>query len=252
MSKSTIEWTGHTWNPTSGCTKVSAGCKNCYAESMHKRLTAMGVKKYSEPFSRVVCHEDALEIPLRRRKPTTYFVNSMSDLFHKDIPFEFINEVFQTIAVTPQHTYQILTKRPERMLEFFKWSDYCNGIEEIDNIWLGVSVENTKTISRIKDLVKLDHPNLFISFEPLLEYIDLYAELSERQVDWTKIKWAIIGCESGKKRRDFKLDWAYDLIQDLQFMKILTFVKQLPIDGKVEKDITKFPTGLQIREMPIG
>src|SRR3989338_2509372 len=146
--KTSIEWTEQTWNPTTGCTKISSGCKHCYAETMARRLKAMGVKGYENGFKLSILPERLAE-PLNRCKPTTYFVNSMSDLFHNDIPFEFLDQVFDVIRRTPQHTYQILTKRAPRMLKYF-----MSGKRDVpDNVWLGVSVENRKYgLPRIDEL----------------------------------------------------------------------------------------------------
>jgi protein gp37 len=206
---SNIEWTGTTWNPTTGCTKISAGCRNCYAETMHKRLTLMGQPKYAEPFGRVRFHPDALGAPLRRKKPTTYFVNSMSDLFHKRLTNKQIASVFGVMAACPQHTFQVLTKRAERLPKWFSWiHDHCSAEEgvrppavaaffansrgaDIDrwapmesllsavpwplpNVWLGVSVEDQKTADeRIPLLLQAPAAVRFVSAEPLLGSVDL-------------------------------------------------------------------------------
>ncbi len=202
----TIEWTqrpgtkGETWNPTTGCNKISAGCKNCYAEIMHRRLAAMGQRKYDRAFSAgVVTHADTLTIPFGWKKPRTVFVNSMSDLFHADVPFEFIDQVFAIMALTPQHTYQILTKRPERMAEYFATRDKFVAIpptvikpfaakfmpenqvvmsemrqHPLPNVWLGTSVENQATANeRIPHLLRVPAAVRFLSCEPLLGAVDL-------------------------------------------------------------------------------
>lgn len=192
-TSSRIEWTEQTWNPTTGCTKISPGCKHCYAETMAKRLHAMGAPGYDNGFQ-LSLMEERLEQPLRRHKPTIYFVNSMSDLFHEDIPHNFLDRVFSVIKETPHHTYQILTKRSERMHSYF------SGHEVPNNVWLGVSVEDRQYgIPRIDHLREVDSTVRFISAEPLLE------DLGE--IDLTGIHWMIVGGESGPKARPMKAEW---------------------------------------------
>ena len=182
MSK--IEWTESTWNPVTGCTKISAGCKHCYAETMSRRLTAIGVKGYENGFA-VSIHPDRLDVPLKRKKPTVWFVNSMSDLFHPKVPFDFVDDVINVICKTPQHTYQILTKRPGRMRQYF------DSREVPANAWLGTSVENKKHgVPRIDELRKIKSGIRFLSVEPLLEDIGM--------VNLNGIHWVIVGGESGK------------------------------------------------------
>jgi len=195
--ESKIEWTEATWNPSTGCNKVSAGCKNCYAETMAKRLQAMGTPGYENGFEFTIMPE-RLEIPLKIKRPTKFFVNSMSDLFHEKMPFTFLDKVFDVIQRTPQHTYQILTKREERLLEYF-------GASEVPkNVWLGVSVENQKTKHRIDYLRQVNASIRFLSLEPLLE--DLGA------LNLHDIHWVIVGGESGFKARPMAPEWA-ELIQ---------------------------------------
>ena len=203
MSKSSIEWTDDTWNPVSGCTRVSAGCDNCYAVTMTKRLEAMGQEKYSGlvnigkgHFNGVVkAHEDALTIPLKAKKPRRYFVNSMSDLFHRDVPLEFIDKVFAVMALCPQHTFQILTKRPERMAEYLAGYHDRNHVEARDfieslgyprrcyaewpipNVWLGTSVEDQQAADeRIPHLLRCPAAVRFLSCEPLLGPVRFYGD----------------------------------------------------------------------------
>ncbi|MGB0454569.1 MAG: DUF5131 family protein, partial [Bacteriovoracaceae bacterium] len=174
MAQSKIEWTEATWNPTTGCTKISPGCTNCYAERMAKRLKAMGVERYSNEFS-LTCHEDVLAIPKKWKKPRVIFVNSMSDLFHKDVSRSFIQKVFKTMNDCPQHTFQVLTKRSERLKELsphLSWSK---------NIWMGVSVESDRYKYRIKDLVQTQAYIKFLSIEPLIAPIN---RLPLTGVDW--------------------------------------------------------------------
>jgi protein gp37 len=182
MSVTTIEWTqrpgtiGETWNPTTGCNKVDRGCKHCYAETMHKRLRAMGQAKYAAPFlDGAVGHEDTLMIPMGWTKPRTVFVNSMSDLFHEKLPFEFVTQVFQTIQLTPQHTYLILTKRPERAYDFYYWMmSQEPGFNFPGNCWIGTSANDQKSAEvRVPILLGIPYINRFLSYEPATGPLDL-------------------------------------------------------------------------------
>ena len=180
-TQSAIEWTEQTWNPTTGCTKISPGCKHCYAEMMAHRLHAMSTPGYDNEFV-LTLHETRLTQPLQRKKPTIYFVNSMSDLFHEDISDEFLEQVFSVIAATPYHTYQILTKRAERLLDYFA-TRTCP-----QNVWLGVSVEDRKYgVPRIDHLRQVDAHIRFLSVEPLLEDLG--------DIDLRDIHWVIVGGE---------------------------------------------------------
>lgn len=191
---SRIEWTEQTWNPTIGCTKLSAGCKHCYAETLAKRLQAMGLDAYRQGF-RLKLLPERLDEPRQRKKPTIYFVNSMSDLFHERIPDDFLDAVMTVITDTPQHRYQILTKRHERLGEYFSTRPVPS------NVWLGVSVENQRHgVPRIDVLRQIPAKIRFLSCEPLLE--DLGA------LDLTGIHWVIVGGESGPKARPMHPDWA--------------------------------------------
>lgn len=188
-----IEWTEKTWNPTVGCTKVSQGCKNCYAESMALRLKAMGMRGYENGF-RLTLMPDRLNEPLLRKKPTTYFVNSMSDLFHEKVPFAYIEQVFDVMKRSHHHTFQILTKRAERMAEF------CQNRLVPSNVWLGVSVENRKHgVPRIEILREVNATVRFLSIEPLLEDIG--------SIDLAGIHWVIVGGESGRRARPMSEEW---------------------------------------------
>lgn len=211
---SKIEWTEQTWNPTTGCTKVSPGCKHCYAETMAKRLQAMGANGYENGFNLSLLPERLSE-PLKRLKPTIYFVNSMSDLFHEDVPFSFLDQVFDVIRKTPQHTYQILTKRSKRMCRYFQ-----NTKRLIPgNAWLGVSVENKKYgLPRIDDLRKVDATVRFLSIEPLLEDLGW--------LDLTDIHWAIVGGESGPKARPMKPEWVEAIKEQCNEQDVAFFFKQ--------------------------
>lgn len=191
MQLSNIEWTELTWNPTTGCTKVSQGCKNCYAETMSKRLKAMGVTKYIDGF-KIALHPDELAKPFSWKKRKIVFVNSMSDLFHPEVPFEFIKSVFEVMNST-SHIYQVLTKRPERVVELndkLKWTE---------NIWLGTSVEEEKVVNRSFELVKTSAKTKFLSIEPLIGPVN---SLRLKGIDWV-----IVGGESGHKARPLKIEW---------------------------------------------
>jgi protein gp37 len=211
-TKTQIEWTEQTWNPTTGCTKISAGCKHCYAEVMAKRLKAMGTNGYQNGFQLSLLPERLMQ-PIKRKKPTTYFVNSMSDLFHETVPFAFIDQVFDVIRQTPLHRYQILTKREQQLLSYFETR------EVPDNIWLGVSVENIKEgLPRIEVLKRIPAKIRFLSIEPLLE------DLGE--VDFSNIHWVIVGGESGSKARLMKKQWVLNIQQQCNQQGVAFFFKQ--------------------------
>ena len=211
-TKSSIEWTEHTWNPTVGCTKISPGCKHCYAESMAYRLQAMGIPEYAQGFKLRVLPERLAE-PLMRKKPTMYFVNSMSDLFHNDVSFAYLDQVFDTIRRSPQHVFQILTKRAERMERYFHQR------EVPANAWLGVSVEDRKYgVPRIAVLRNIQAKVRFLSIEPLLE------SLGSLMLDG--IGWVIVGGESGPGARPMNSAWAEDILKQCQASNIPFFFKQ--------------------------
>jgi protein gp37 len=196
-TKTSIEWTERTWNPTVGCTKVSPGCAHCYAEILAKRLKAMRVKGYENGFHLTLLPE-RLQDPIRRKRPTFYFVNSMSDLFHEEIPDGYILQVLEIIRQAPQHIFQVLTKRAERMAEFFS-SEQPPG-----NIWLGVTVENrAHGLPRLDVLRQIPASVRFLSVEPLLE--DLI------EMDLTGVHWVIVGGESGPRARPMKREWALNV-----------------------------------------
>ena len=190
--KSSIEWTESTWNPLTGCTKISPGCKNCYAERMARRLQLMGVDNYRNGF-KLTMHKNSLLQPIAWKKPQMIFVNSMSDLFHKDVSADFILEVFNTMNIADWHVFQVLTKRPERLLELDKFINWT------DNIWMGVSVESKEYVNRIRLLKKSKAKVKFISFEPLLGSIS--------KISLKKIDWVIAGGESGPKARPIDKQW---------------------------------------------
>lgn len=209
---SKIEWTEATWNPTVGCTKISQGCKHCYAETMAKRLQAMGTAGYENGFKLSILRS-RLEEPLRRKKPTVYFVNSMSDLFHKQVPDNYIEEVFDVIRRCPQHTFQVLTKRADRLAAFF------NKRTPPKNSWIGVSVEDRRHgVPRIDALRAVNASVRFLSVEPLLQ------DLGE--IDLAGIHWVIVGGESGPKARPMKLEWVEDIRRQCEDAGVEFFFKQ--------------------------
>jgi len=210
MSK--IEWTEQTWNPVTGCTKISPGCKNCYAETMSRRLKLMGAKGYENGFELSLMY-DRLTQPKNRKKPTMYFVNSMSDLFQADVPFSFVDLVMKTIIETPWHTYQILTKRSDLMRKYFLTRNVPN------NAWLGVSVEDKKYgVPRIGDLQKVSAKTRFLSVEPLLEDLG--------QLSLSGINWVIVGGESGSGARPMDEAWAISIRDQCLESDVAFFFKQ--------------------------
>ena len=206
-----IEWTDKTWNPITGCTKKSAGCAHCYAEVMANRIKNMGLDKYRNGFS-LTLHEDDLEEPLHWKKGHNVFVCSMSEIFHEEVPYEFVDKIFETIIKTPQHRYQILTKRAERMAEYFQ------SRERPKNVWLGVTVECKDTMFRIDYLRKLRASVKFLSCEPLLE--DL-GEMCLNGIDWV-----IVGGESGPKARPMQAEWAINIRNQVENQNAAFFFKQ--------------------------
>lgn len=211
MAKSKIEWTENTWNPVTGCTKISDGCKNCYAAVMAQRLKLMGNKKYVNGFE-VALHEYCLNDPLKWKKPSLIFVNSMSNLFHEDIPLEFIQKIFGIMNTASWHTFQILTKRAERLAElapYLTWSP---------NIWQGVTVESDQYKKRIDSLRKVDARVRFISFEPLISEV--------KSLDLTGIDWAIVGGESGFKSRMIDSEWVLSIKNDCDHHGVSFYFKQ--------------------------
>ena len=213
MSSSRIEWTERTWNPVVGCTKISPGCKHCYAEVMSRRLRAIGVSGYEDPFTVVKTLPNRLNEPSKRKKPTMYFVNSMSDLFHPEVDTSFVHDVFDVIEECPQHVFQILTKRPNLI-------DRALGQREIPtNAWMGTSVENKRHgIPRIEQLCSVNASVRFLSIEPLLEDIGA--------VDFSGIAWVIVGGESGHKARPMNIDWVRSLRDQCQTQQVAFFFKQ--------------------------
>jgi protein gp37 len=211
MKTTKIEWTDRTWNPVTGCTKISAGCAHCYAENMARRLCAMGQEKYKNNFA-LTLHEDTLNEPLLWKKPHTIFVCSMSDLFHEKVPFSFIDKVLNSIIATPQHRYQLLTKRSARMVKYFETRIVP------DNVWLGATVETQAAKNRADMLRKISAPIRFLSCEPLIE------DLGE--LDLANIDWVIVGGESGRMARPMKEEWVLSIERQANANGSAFFFKQ--------------------------
>lgn len=210
-AKSSIEWTEMTWNPVTGCVKISKGCTHCYAERMAKRLTAMGSARYVNGFAPTL-HDDLIDLPVRWKKPRTVFVNSMSDLFQEAVPDDFIRRVFATMAACPQHTFQILTKRSDRVASLGQTLPWPA------NVWMGVSVENAKVLDRIDDLRAVPAQVRFLSCEPLIGPLGA--------LDLDGIHWAIVGGESGPKARPMREEWAQDIREQCEDQGVAFFFKQ--------------------------
>jgi len=232
---SKIEWTEYTWNPVTGCSKISSGCQNCYAERMALRLRAMGTKRYSDGFA-VRTHDDLLDVPLKWRKPRTVFVNSMSDLFHPDVPDEFIFQVFETMRQSPQHTFQVLTKRSDRLVELsprLPWSH---------NVWMGVSVEDDAAVSRVDALRCCGARVKFLSCEPLIGPV--------RHLNLEGIDWVIVGGESGPRARPMEAEWALSIRDQCLANDVPYFFKQW--GGRQKKRNGRVLDGRTWDEMPGG
>jgi protein gp37 len=231
---SAIEWTESTWNPVTGCTKVSPGCKNCYAERMALRLQAMGSPQYRNGFT-LTMHYNSLSLPLQWKKPQKIFVNSMSDLFHDQVTDGFIMSVVDTMKNANWHNYQILTKRSERLLHLAPMINWT------DHIWMGVTVESADYIFRIEHLRRLNSRIKFISFEPLLGPI--------RNVDFTGIDWVIVGGESGPHARPLDRSWVVDLRDQCTEQNVPFFFKQW--GGFNKKKAGRMLEGRVWDEMPL-
>lgn len=257
---STIEWTEVTWNPVTGCSKVSPGCAHCYAEKISIRF-GQSRKPWTSAhaFENVVLHPERVDQPRRWRTPRLVFVNSMSDLFHELVPVEFIASVFATMAATPQHTYQVLTKRPERMRDVLAHLGAgaaemeAAGAVPLANVWLGTSIENNRWARRADALRETPSAVRFISAEPLLGPLG--------ELDLMGIDWLIVGGESGPRARRMNPQWALELVDACERAGVACFVKQLgsvlarelglPAKGGGE-DVSVFPAGLRVRQMPLA
>lgn len=211
MAQSSIEWTEMTWNPTTGCSKISAGCKYCYAEVMTRRLYAMGIEKYKDGFA-VRIHENEWRTPYGWKSSKIVFVNSMSDLFHPKVSLAFIKKVFEVMNDTPQHTYQVLTKRADRLYELHEELNWT------PNIWMGVSVEDSRVLHRIDFLRQTNAQTKFLSCEPLIGPL--------MNMNLENINWIIVGGESGRKARPIKESWIWDIKQQCQEYGAAFFFKQ--------------------------
>lgn len=244
---SEIEWTDVTWNPVAGCTIASSGCTNCYAMRMAARLQAMGHEKYKGTTrksggryvwtGRVNTDESSLVAPLEWRKPKRIFVNSMSDLFHPDVPDDFIVRVWKVMAECPQHHFQVLTKRPDRMASLFAAST----ITVLANVWLGTSVESADVARRVQDLAIIKEATLFVSFEPLIGRIE--------EIDLRGIHWAIVGGESGPRARPMHEGWVERLYEICRRDDVAFFFKQW--GGKNKKATGRKLHGRTYDEYPL-
>lgn len=230
---SKIEWTEATWNPATGCTKISDGCFNCYAERLAHRLKAMGNRRYANEF-KVTLHHDLVDLPLNWREPKFVFVNSMSDLFHEQIPVEFIQRIFRTMEKADRHVFQILTKRSQRLL------DVSPKISWPSNVWMGVTVESQKYVHRIHDLQRVPAKMKFLSIEPLLSAIP---ELPLNGIDWV-----IVGGESGPRCRSVQKEWVRDIRDQCVKKRVPFFFKQW--GGVRKKTSGRLLDGKTWSEMP--
>jgi protein gp37 len=246
MSDTNIEWTDSTWNPVAGCSMASAGCTNCYAMTMARRLEAMGTRKYTGLTRKTgnktiwtgVVREDegSLELPLRWRKPRQIFVNSMSDLFHEDVSDVFIQKVFSVMKTASWHNFQILTKRPQRMAHFAADASY----EKLPNVWLGTSVESADVVDRIDSLRGIPAVIRFISFEPLIGSVG--------PISLQGIHWAIVGGESGPNARPIKEDWIDEIYGACQDYGTAFFFKQWGTWGADNRRRSKKANGRKYRD----
>jgi protein gp37 len=228
-----IEWTDATWNPVTGCTKISPGCKHCYAERLATRLRAMGNPRYRNGFA-VTLHEDQLTLPLRWKRSKRIFVNSMSDLYHEAVPDEFIRRVFDVMLAAPQHVFQILTKRSERVAAL------ASSLPWAPNVWQGVSVENADYVSRVDDLGEVPAAVRFLSVEPLLGPI--------RGLPLARIDWVIVGGESGGRRRAVDAEWVRGIRDQCVAANVPFFFKQW--GGRTPKSGGRVLDGRTWDEMP--
>lgn len=233
MSKTKIQWTERSWNPVTGCTKASGGCAHCYAETMAKRLQGMGQPRYQNGF-RLTLHPDALDEPKLVKKPSMYFVCSMADLFHKDVPFEFIDMVMDTIEATPQHTYQLLTKRPNRMREYF-----IRRRSVPTNVWLGTTLEHPAYGWRKSELALIPCDNIkFLSCEPLLDDLGDF--------NLSGVDWVIVGGESGSQARPMRQEWVKNIKRLCDEKGIPFFFKQWGTWGEDGMKRTKHENGCKL------
>lgn len=287
MPDTKINWADKVWNPTVGCTKVSAGCKFCYAERLHDQRHKAYLegkklpKQYAKPFEKMQFFADRLSYPLHLSKPKRIFVDSMSDLFHKEIPFGFIDSVYETMGYCQQHTFLVLTKRVDRAIEYHKNSEIFNAWSKWKNVWVGTSIEDQPTADEriLKLLYNIPAAVRWLSIEPLLNNTDIsgylwpvrwhwdhkyntpyealaagaYAEkLPQRFVEtsFRFIDWVVVGCESGPKRRPCRIKWIENIVEQCKDANTPVWVKQMEVSGKVTDKIELFPEHLRIRELP--
>ena len=236
MARTKIEWTESTWNPLTGCTKVSAGCQNCFAEVMARRLQAMGQPKYRNGF-KLTLHPETLNEPYSWKKPRVVFVNSMSDLFHKDVPIKFIQDVFRVMKENPYHVFQILTKRPDVLLYY----DREGYLEWTHNIWMGVTVEDDTVLHRIDQLRSTGAKVKFLSCEPLLASLP--------NLNLSGIDWVIVGGESGRNPRPMKEEWVIEIKEQCLTTGVAFYFKQW--GGKNKRKNGRLLLGVQYDEKPI-
>ncbi len=245
---SSIEWTDVTWNPVAGCTVATAGCSNCYAMRMAARLEAMGLKKYQGLTrksggryvwtGKVINDENSLRAPLSWRKPRRVFVNSMSDLFHENVPTEFIQKVWSTMAASPVHTFQVLTKRSDRMMALLSSDQF----PVLKNVWVGTSVESEEVLYRVEDLRRTPASTRFVSFEPLIGSVG--------SVDLSHIHWAIVGGESGPRSRKMDVRWVEEIEKQCRVSGTAFFFKQW--GGRNKKAAGRLFRGVTFDEMPMS
>jgi protein gp37 len=235
MAATKIEWTESTWNPVTGCTKISTGCKFCYAEVMARRLKAMGQEKYKNGFE-LTLHFETLQEPYSWKKGKMIFVNSMSDLFHKDIPIKYIQQVFKVIKDNPQHVFQVLTKRADVL----RYYDSEGWLEWPHNLWMGVTVENSNLTERIDLLRQTGARVKFLSCEPLLSSLP---DLNLQGIDWV-----IVGGESGRTPRPIKEEWVIDIKEQCMVAKVAFYFKQW--GGRNKKKAGKVLEGKVYNQMP--
>ena len=236
MSTTKIEWTESTWNPITGCTKITSGCKFCYAEVMARRLKAMGQEKYRNGFE-LTLHPQTLQEPYSWKKSKMIFVNSMSDLFHKDIPIEYIQKVFRVIKENPQHVFQVLTKRAD----ILRYYDSEGWLEWPHNLWMGVTVESIDVIHRIENLRNTNARVKFLSCEPLLSPLE--------DINLKGIDWVIVGGESGRTPRPMKEEWVVDIKEQCQNANVAFYFKQW--GGTNKKKSGSALKGKAYKEMPV-
>ena len=246
-----IQWCDETWNVVTGCTPISEGCDHCWARRMAQRLKGRCGYPADDPF-KVTFHRDRIDQPLRWKKPRRIFVSSMGDLFHEDVPADYITTVYDVMAAARAHTFIVLTKRPYRLEPVLYGAEgkfYLGGGDYVPNIWHLTSVENRdEMMSRVPALLKLREcplawPVLGVSCEPLLDYIALSPYLAG-------LDWVIVGCESGPGRRECKLEWVCDIVKECQSSGVPVFVKQLSINGKVSHNPAEWPEDLRVRQFP--